>query len=176
METMRSVAIGLEPFEPGRQLEQQREQLPRLEPEQQQPRQQQHRVPLRPQLRDSSRMGAQLRPGRRPVRAGPCVRPGKNTGPPGASSERGCAVERSGRAFFAGKKRRQAAALQSGLCPQNGVAIAFRAKRFGVRGPGRAFVVCGEASAVRNQKSSGTRRRSSLTIRRHGANLAQCQR
>jgi RNA-directed DNA polymerase len=50
---IRSAAIGLEPGEPGRQLEQQREQLPRREPQQQQPRQheQQHRVSGGPQLR-----------------------------------------------------------------------------------------------------------------------------
>jgi hypothetical protein len=43
-------AIGLEPCESRRQLEQQREQLPDGEPQQQQPdeQQQQHRVPLRP--------------------------------------------------------------------------------------------------------------------------------
>jgi hypothetical protein len=51
MEKFRSAAIGLEPGEPGRQLEQQREPLPRCEPQQQQPGQQQHRVPLRSQLR-----------------------------------------------------------------------------------------------------------------------------
>jgi hypothetical protein len=43
-------AIGLEPCESRRQLEQQREQLPDGEPQQQQPdeQQQQHRVPVRP--------------------------------------------------------------------------------------------------------------------------------
>ena len=53
MERFRSAAIGLEPGEPGRQLEQQREQLPCCEPQQQQPvqQQQQHRVPHRSQLR-----------------------------------------------------------------------------------------------------------------------------
>jgi hypothetical protein len=53
MEKFRSAAIGLEPGEPGRQLEQQREQLPRREPQQQQSGQheQQHRVPHCPQLR-----------------------------------------------------------------------------------------------------------------------------
>ncbi len=52
-QSFRSAAIGNEPGEPGRQLEQQREQLPRREPQQQQPgqQQQQHRVPLAPQLR-----------------------------------------------------------------------------------------------------------------------------
>jgi RNA-directed DNA polymerase len=46
-------AIGHEPGEPGRQLGQQREQLPRREPQQQQPDEpeQQHRVPYCPQLR-----------------------------------------------------------------------------------------------------------------------------
>jgi retron-type reverse transcriptase len=53
MEKIRSAAIGLEPGEPGRQLEQQRDQLPCREPQQQQPGQheQQHRVPGSPQLR-----------------------------------------------------------------------------------------------------------------------------
>jgi len=56
----RSVAIGLEPCEPGRQLEQQREQLPRCESQQQQPveQQQQHRVPPCPQLRPNTSDGA----------------------------------------------------------------------------------------------------------------------
>jgi hypothetical protein len=40
-EKIRSAAIGLEPGEPRRQLEQQRQQLPRSEPQQQQPGQQQ---------------------------------------------------------------------------------------------------------------------------------------
>lgn len=46
-------AIGHEPGEPGRQLEQQRDQLPRREPQQQHPDEpeQQHRVPGCPQLR-----------------------------------------------------------------------------------------------------------------------------
>ncbi len=53
MERIRSVAIGHEPGEPGRQLEQQREQLPRWEPQQQQPGQQQQQpgLPPCPQLR-----------------------------------------------------------------------------------------------------------------------------
>ena len=53
MERFRSAAIGHEPGEPGRQLEQQREQLPRRQPQQQQPdqQQQQHRVPHSSQLR-----------------------------------------------------------------------------------------------------------------------------
>ena len=53
MEKVRSAAIGLEPGEPGRQLEQQRDPLPRGEPQQQHPdeHEQQHRVPRGPQLR-----------------------------------------------------------------------------------------------------------------------------
>jgi RNA-directed DNA polymerase len=53
MEKDRTAAIGHEPGEPGWQLEQQREQLPRGEPQQQQPGQQeqQHRVPVGSQLR-----------------------------------------------------------------------------------------------------------------------------
>jgi RNA-directed DNA polymerase len=53
MENHRMTAIGHEPGEPGRQLEQQRDQLPRREPQQQRPVQheQQHRVPGCPQLR-----------------------------------------------------------------------------------------------------------------------------
>ena len=49
----RSVAIGQQPCATGRQLEQQREQLPCRQPQQQQPRQpqQQQRLPPRPQLR-----------------------------------------------------------------------------------------------------------------------------
>ena len=53
LENPRMSAIGHEPGEPGRQLEQQRDQLPRREPQQQQPDEpeQQHRVPHGPQLR-----------------------------------------------------------------------------------------------------------------------------
>jgi hypothetical protein len=55
LNSFRSAAIGHEPGDPGRQLEQQRDQLPRVEPQQQQPdqrqQQQQHRVPPGPQLR-----------------------------------------------------------------------------------------------------------------------------
>lgn len=49
----RSSAIGHEPGEPGRQLEQQRQQLPCRQPQQEQPGQpqQQHRLPPGPQLR-----------------------------------------------------------------------------------------------------------------------------
>jgi hypothetical protein len=52
MENHWMTAIGHERGEPGRQLEQQREQLPRREPQQQQPVQheQQHRFSCRPQL------------------------------------------------------------------------------------------------------------------------------
>ncbi len=55
MEKIRSAAIGLEPGEPGRQLEQQRDQLPRREPQQQQSgqHQQQPWLPPGPQLRPS---------------------------------------------------------------------------------------------------------------------------
>jgi len=53
MGKFRSAAIGHEPGEPGRQLEQQRDQLPRREPQQQQPDelQQQQRIPGSLQLR-----------------------------------------------------------------------------------------------------------------------------
>ncbi len=66
MKKFRSAAIGLEPGEPGRQLEQQRQQLPRREPQQQQPDelQQQHRVPhssqLRPTVPDGTTMSMGL--------------------------------------------------------------------------------------------------------------------
>ncbi len=58
MEKLRSAAIGHEPGEPGRQLEQQREQLPRREPQQQHPgeHEQQHRVSPGPQLRPTGWM------------------------------------------------------------------------------------------------------------------------
>jgi hypothetical protein len=53
METNWARAIGLQPCATGRQLEQQRQQLPGGKPQQQQPEQleQQQRVPGRPQLR-----------------------------------------------------------------------------------------------------------------------------
>ena len=53
MEKNWTLAIGLQPCATGRQLEQQRQQLPRCEPQQQQPGQlqQQQRFPGRPQLR-----------------------------------------------------------------------------------------------------------------------------
>jgi RNA-directed DNA polymerase len=62
---LRSVVIGHEPGEPGRQLEQQRQQLPRREPQQQQPDEleQQHRVPGGPQLRPSGPDGRRLSKG-----------------------------------------------------------------------------------------------------------------
>jgi hypothetical protein len=91
----RSAAIGLEPGEPGRQLEQQREQLPHREPQQQQPRQQQQQqpgVPLRPQLRPSAPDGAGESQttglNRPPSRSSPQPRGGDKTQkrPPGVSS------------------------------------------------------------------------------------------
>ncbi len=91
MERFRSAAIGLEPGEPGRQLEQQREQLPRREPQQQQPdqQQQQHRVPhssqLRPTVPDGSTMSMGLN--RPPSRSHPIDECDKITKrPPGAGS------------------------------------------------------------------------------------------
>lgn len=91
MEQFRSAAIGLEPGEPGRQLEQQREQLPRREPQQQQPDelQQQHRVPHSPQLRpmgmDFPSMSMGLN--RPPSRSHPLAGCDKSTErPPGAGS------------------------------------------------------------------------------------------
>ena len=91
METMRSAAIGLEPGEPGRQLEQQREQLPRRQPQQQQPdqQQQQHRVPHCPQLRPTVPDGSTMSMGlnRPPSRSHPIDRCDKITKrPPGAGS------------------------------------------------------------------------------------------
>jgi hypothetical protein len=61
----RSVVIGREPGEPGRQLEQQCNQLPRREPQQQQPDEleQQHRVPGGPQLRPPGPDGRRLSQG-----------------------------------------------------------------------------------------------------------------
>ena len=61
----RSVVIGHEPGEPGRQLEQQRQQLPRRKPQQQQPHEleQQHRIPGSPQLRPSGPDGLPLSKG-----------------------------------------------------------------------------------------------------------------
>jgi hypothetical protein len=86
-----SVAIGLEPGEPGRQLEQQRQQLPRREPQQQQPVQheQQHRVPCCSQLRPRMPEGADLslglnRPPSRSQPRGGCDKTASR--PPGASS------------------------------------------------------------------------------------------
>jgi hypothetical protein len=65
MAQVRSAVIGHEPGEPGRQLEQQREQLPRREPQQQQPdeHEQQHRVPGGPQLRPPGPDGSRLSEG-----------------------------------------------------------------------------------------------------------------
>jgi len=56
MQTIWSAAIGHEPGEPGRQLEQQRDQRALLAPQQQHPdeHEQQHRVPHRPQLRPAT--------------------------------------------------------------------------------------------------------------------------
>lgn len=91
MEKIRSAAIGLEPGDPGRQLEQQRDQLPRREPQQQQPgqQQQQHRLPPGPQLRPIVPDGTMSRGlNRPPPRSHPA--PGgdkrKTTRPPGAGS------------------------------------------------------------------------------------------
>lgn len=88
MRKFRSVAIGLEPDEPGRQLEQQREQLPRREPQQQQPGQheQQHRLPHSPQLRpirDDLSMGLNRPPSRSHPPSG-CDK--MRNRPPGAGS------------------------------------------------------------------------------------------
>jgi len=81
------VAKGLEPRESGRQLEQQREQLPDGEPQQQQPdeQQQQHRVPLGPARSSTGALdGVPADPAAIPSR-GP-ARPRANTKmPPGAS-------------------------------------------------------------------------------------------
>jgi RNA-directed DNA polymerase len=88
MKKLRSAAIGHEPGEPGRQLEQQREQLSRREPQQQQSGQheQQHRVPggsqLRP-IRDLLSQGLN----RPPSRSHPVPGCDKITNrPPGAGS------------------------------------------------------------------------------------------
>lgn len=88
MEKLRSAAIGHEPGEPGRQLEQQREQLPGGEPQQQHPdeHEQQHRVPLGPQLRpfrDELSMGLNRPPSRSHPPRG-CDK--MTTHPPGAGS------------------------------------------------------------------------------------------
>jgi retron-type reverse transcriptase len=80
MEKFRSAAIGHEPGEPGRQLEQQREQLPCGEPQQQQSGQheQQHRIPDSPQLRprrmDFPSMSNGTEPAAVPLAAGYRVR------------------------------------------------------------------------------------------------------
>lgn len=60
LDEFRSAAIGLEPCEPWRRLEQQREQRPRGQSQQEQAvqPQQQQRVPLGPQLRPGSPDGA----------------------------------------------------------------------------------------------------------------------
>jgi hypothetical protein len=65
LQKMGSAVIGHEPGEPGRQLEQQRQQLPRREPQQQQPdeHEQQHRVPHCPQLRPPGPDGRRLSKG-----------------------------------------------------------------------------------------------------------------
>jgi hypothetical protein len=91
MEKFRSAAIGLEPGEPGRQLEQQREQLPCREPQQQQPdqQQQQHRVPHCPQLRPKVPDGINMSMGlnRPPSRSRPLEGCDKTKNrPPGAGS------------------------------------------------------------------------------------------
>jgi hypothetical protein len=102
MEKFRSAAIGLEPGEPGRQLEQQREQLPRREPQQQQPdqQQQQHRVPPCPQLRPrvpdgTMSMGLNRPPSRSRPHAG---RDKMTKRPPGAGRHGGRRAEGPGRA------------------------------------------------------------------------------
>ena len=87
MEKLRSAAIGLEPGEPGRQLEQQREQLPRREPQQQQPDEQQHRVPHSTQLRPTGMDFPSMSMGlnRPPSRSHPFIGCDKMTKrPPGA--------------------------------------------------------------------------------------------
>jgi hypothetical protein len=91
MERFRSAAIGLEPGEPGRQLEQQRKQLPCREPQQQHPdqQQQQHRVPHSSQLRPTVPDGATTSMGlnRPPSRSHPVNECDKITSrPPGAGS------------------------------------------------------------------------------------------
>jgi RNA-directed DNA polymerase len=91
MARFRSAAIGLEPGEPGRQLEQQREQLPCRKPQQQQPgqQQQQHRVPSCPQLRPTMPDGITMSMGlnRPPSRSHLLERCDKTTKrPPGAGS------------------------------------------------------------------------------------------
>jgi len=104
-----SVAIGLQPGEPGRQLEQQRQQHPHGQPQQQQPRQQQQQcgVPLCPQLRPSAPDGAGEsvtglnRPPSRslPHRGGDKTR----QGPSGASSPGDAGSNTPGGPFFAAK-------------------------------------------------------------------------
>ncbi len=90
MEKFRSAAIGLEPVEPGRQLEQQREQRALLEPQQQQPGQleQQHGLPPCPQLRPNAPDGAMsVGLNRPPSRSQPLAGCDKMTmRPPGAGS------------------------------------------------------------------------------------------
>ena len=102
MEKIRSAAIGHEPGEPGRQLEQQREQLPRREPQQQQPDelQQQHRVPDSPQLRpavpERTRMSMGLN--RPPSRSHPHAGCDETQNrPPGAGRHGGRRAEGPGR-------------------------------------------------------------------------------
>jgi hypothetical protein len=58
----RSLAIGHEPGQPGRQLEQQRQQLPLCEPQQEQPGQPQQEQPGQPQQQDRLPPRSQLRP------------------------------------------------------------------------------------------------------------------
>ena len=89
MAQVRSAVIGHEPGEPGRQLEQQREQLPRREPQQQQPdkHEQQHRVPGGPQLRPPGLDDSSLSEGlNRPPSCSSGAYPGDETQdrPPGA--------------------------------------------------------------------------------------------
>jgi RNA-directed DNA polymerase len=92
LEPIRSAAIGHEPGEPGRQLEQQRDQLPRGEPQQQHAgqHQQQHGLPPCPQLRPPAPDGAGLSPmglNRPSSRSHPPAGCDKITmRPPGASS------------------------------------------------------------------------------------------
>jgi RNA-directed DNA polymerase len=100
-----SVAIGLEPGEPGRQLEQQCQQLPRREPQQQQPVQheQQHRVPCCSQLRPRMPEGEDLSLGlNRPPSRSPSLAGGDKTAsrPPGAGSTADAVSNVPGGLFF----------------------------------------------------------------------------
>jgi RNA-directed DNA polymerase len=106
METIRSSAIGHEPGEPGRQLEQQRDQRPRREPQQQhagQPQQQQ-RFPARPQLSPPATEGAGMSPlglNRPPSCSPPPVGCDETTPrPPGAGSPAESGSNAPGGDFF----------------------------------------------------------------------------